>query len=70
MRIYPPQGYRKWWIGALGLILSGVFVLLGLLSGDEWNVALGIILGIGGFANVMEHREKRRESEADTEAGR
>lgn len=67
MRIYPPQGWRKWWLGALALILSGVFVLLGLLTGDQWLAAIGLILGLGGFANVMEHREERKKAEAGAE---
>lgn len=65
MKIYPPQGWRKWWLGALALILSGVFVLLGLLKGDEWNVALGLILGIGGLSNVGEHFTKRGKTQDD-----
>jgi hypothetical protein len=55
VKIYPPEGYRKWWLGVAALILSGVFVLFGLLTGEQWNYALGLILGITGGGNVAEH---------------
>lgn len=57
--VFPRQGYRKWWLAALSLILSAIFVLLGIMTGSEWNVALGLILGIGGLSNVGEHWTKR-----------
>lgn len=52
MKIYPPQGYRKWWLAAVSLIMSAAFVLLGLLTGSEWNVSLGLILAVVGMSSV------------------
>ena len=60
MKVYPPQGYRKWWLAAVALILSGVFVLLGFVNGSEWNVGIGLVLGLGGMSSVGEHFAKRK----------
>jgi len=65
MKIYPQQGYRKWWLAALALILSGVFVLLGLVNGNEWNIALGLVLGLGGMSSVGEHFVNGRKKKDD-----
>jgi len=63
MKVYPPQGYRKWWLGALALVLSGLFVLLGFVSGSEWNIALGLVLGLAGMSNVGEHIANRNKGD-------
>ncbi len=52
INVYPKQGYRKWWLAAVSLILSATFVLLGLLTGSEWNISLGLILGVVGMSAV------------------
>ncbi len=52
LKIYPPTGYRKWWLAAAALIMSGIFVLLGFLTGGEWNIALVAILGAVGASAV------------------
>lgn len=66
LKIYPPQGYRKFWLAAVALILSGVFVLLGIVNGNEWNVALGLVLGLGGMSSVGEHFVNRRKSDGES----
>jgi len=52
LNIYPPTGYRKWWLAAAALIMSGIFVAIGKLTGGEWNIALLAILGVVGFSAV------------------
>jgi hypothetical protein len=62
--VFPRQGYRKFWLAALSLVLSAIFVLLGIMNGSEWNVAIGLILGIGGLSNVGEHLSKKKDKDA------
>lgn len=57
--IYPPQGYRKWWLAAAALLQSGLFVMLGKLTGDQWNMALVAILGLTGMSSVGEYFANR-----------
>ncbi len=52
MKVYPPTGYRKWWLAAAALIMSEANVLLGHLDGGEWNIALVAILGAVGASAV------------------
>lgn len=52
MKIYPPQGYRKWWLAAAALIMSEGNVLLDRLTGEQWILALVAILGVVGFSAV------------------
>ncbi len=66
IKVYPPQGYRKWWLAAVALILSGVFMLLGLLTGEQWGIAIGLILGLAGMSSVGEHIANNRNKENGT----
>lgn len=50
--IYPPPGYRKWWLAAAALIMSEANVLLDKLDSDQWVLALVAILGVVGFSAV------------------
>ena len=67
LKIYPRQGYRKWWLAAMSLIMSGIFVMLDKLTGGEWNMAIVAILGIGGMTAVgVSIANGRKKDEPDT----
>jgi len=52
MKVYPAQGYRKWWLAAAALIFSEANVLLDKLDGDQWVLSLVAVLGTVGFSAV------------------
>jgi len=52
LEVYPPTGYRKWWLAAAALIMSEANVLLDKLNGDQWVLALVAVLGTVGFSAV------------------
>lgn len=52
MNIYPPKGYRKWWLAAQALIFTEANMLLGKLDSDQWVLSVVAILGVVGFSAV------------------
>ncbi len=52
VKVYPPTGYRKWWLAAQALIFTEANMLLGKLDSDQWVLSMVAILGVVGFSAV------------------
>jgi len=50
------KGKRKFTVALLALVMSFVLALAGILAGEQWVVAVGLVVGLYGAANVGEHR--------------
>ncbi len=50
------KGTRKFTVALLALGMSFVLALIGTLDGSEWVMAVGLVVGLFGAANVGEHR--------------
>lgn len=52
------KGNRKFSIALLSVVLTFILGLVGVVDGGNWVAAVGLIVGLFGGANAMEHMAK------------
>lgn len=66
-RGWAPEGYRKYSLAFVVIVFATDMLALGILTGEQWVAAVSLALGIVTAGNVGEHREKRKEAQAQAD---